>query len=108
MVGNIGQPRSVSGAPRLGDIEAVLNLMNAVGADNKAVHKLLSDLHKAVEHNTRLLADVKHAQAHLGDLQRRERELAEVEARADAKLAAIQHAKDSFKSYERDLKAGQL
>ena len=108
MVGNIGQPRSVSGAPRLDDVAAVLNLMNAVGADNKAVHKLLSELHKAIEHNSRLLADVNHAQALLGDLQRRERELAEVETRANKKLAEIQRVKDSFQSYERDLKAGTL
>jgi len=103
MVGNIGQPRSVSGAPRLDDVAAVLNLMNAVGADNKAVHKLLSDLHKAIEHNSRLLADVNHAQAQLGDLQRREREVVEQETSVNAKLAELAAIRSSWNKYEQSL-----
>ena len=107
MVGNIGQPRSVPGVPKLAEIGGVLNLMNTLGSKNDEVRQLLIDLKEAIAFNEALLADVRHDLAQLGDLQKREHELAEVEARSDKKLAEIAAIRENWGAYRTDLKAGR-
>ena len=96
------------GAPSASAVQAALDLMVGLGSDNEGVQRLLADLKAAISHHEQLLADVKHNLAMLGDLERRERELAEVEARADAKLEEINKIRSSFQEYESDLAAGTL
>jgi hypothetical protein len=60
------------------------------------VHSLLEELRAAIEHNARLVDDATAKLRALDDLERREREVAEAEARVDAKLAKIARIRDEF------------
>ena len=100
-VGNVGQPRSVPGAPSASAVQAALDLMVGLGSDNKGVQRTLTDLKSAILHNEKLLADVQHNLAQVGDLERREAELVEREASVDAKLAELAAIRVSFAEYEK-------
>ena len=100
-VGNVGQPRSVPGAPSASAVQAALDLMVGLGSDNKGVQRTLTDLKAAILHNEQLLADAQHNLALLGDLERREAAVVEREASADKKLAEIEAIRASFAEYEK-------
>ena len=97
--GNIGQPRKPL-TPRSGEIEAALSLLNVMGGGAPKMREYLEDLRAAISFNEKLLADIQHELAQLGDLKKREREVGEQETKVDAKLAEWASIRSSWKIYE--------
>lgn len=102
-VGNIGRPHVVVGSPKPEVVTKALDLIAALGSGDKRTRKLLTALQHAVEHNERLLATVDEKLKALEDLERREREVTEAEARIDDKLAKLQRIRRDFAKYQEDV-----
>ena len=99
-LGNIGQPRKPL-TPRPGEIEAALSLLNVMGGGNPKMREYLEDLRAAISFNEKLLADIQHDLAQLGDLTKREKDVAERETSVDAKLAEWDACRASWYGIEK-------
>ena len=100
MLGNIGQPSRPS-VPDGKVVQAALDLLVALGNKNPEAAAYLSSLKNSGDHNTKLLADIQHELAQLGDLKTREAELVANERRVDAKLAELAAIRRSWGEYEK-------
>ena len=63
----------------------------------------LADLKNSVDHNERLLKDIEHGLAQLGDLKKREIELDETERKVQGKLDQLAAIRSSWEKYETTL-----
>jgi len=91
---NISQP-SRPEAPSPEVMKAALDLMTTLGAKDKAAWGYVTALKKAREHNDEVLADIQKERAQLGDLTKREADVARREAELAAKLAKYEAVRES-------------
>ena len=101
-VGNIGQPSRPS-VPDGKVVQAALDLLVALGNGNPEARKYLEKMQSAGSHNEKLLADIQHDLARLGDLKTRESAVVANERIVDLKLKEWAQIRASWAEYEKTL-----
>ena len=91
---DISQP-SRPDVPSPEAMQAAIALMTTLGSGDKKAWEYVATLKIASEHNARLLADIQKERAQLGDLRKREADVARREAELAAKVAKYETVRES-------------
>ena len=103
LMGTIGAS-SRPAVPDVRGVAAALDLLAALGDSNpQETRKWLSDIQNAGDRNTKLLADIQHDLARLGDLKARESAVVANERIVDLKLKEWAQIRASWAEYEKTL-----